>query len=178
MSKSAKMRPTQLPYETQTKVSDVDFFSYAENIGKMAVEIQLKADSQVDRFAGHLLVCITLLSSAFLVPFEWAYNLHSSTSSPNMWNRVILLYYLILFLILFTALALTLRSIFLFKVDLLDSPSKQFFVTRAPLRTSIKMVHSNERSAPNTIAKHSMYITRHWKIETRECRVHLSGLVS
>lgn len=126
MSKSSKTKIAQLPPETQAKVSDADFFSYAENIGKMAVEIQLKADSQVDRIAGHLLVCITLLSSAFLVPFEWAYNLHSSTNSSNMWSRVVLLYYLILFLILFTALALTIRSILLFKVDLLDSPSKQF----------------------------------------------------
>ena len=89
MSKSAKTKIAQLPPETKAKVSDADFFSYAENIGKMAVEIQLKADSQVDRIAGHLLVCITLLSSAFLVPFEWAYNLHSSTNSPNMWNRVV-----------------------------------------------------------------------------------------
>lgn len=126
MSKSAKKKPTQLPPETQAKVSDAVFFSYAENIGKMAVEIQLKADSQVDRIAGHLLVCITLLSSAFLVPFEWAYNLHSSTNSPNMWSRIVLLYYLILFLILFSALTLTLWSILLIKVDLLDSPSKQF----------------------------------------------------
>ena len=96
------------------------------SLAEMAFRSELNKDKSLKYNAGQLLVCITILSVAFLTPVQSLGQLSAVDLGSLHWQRIFYVSYIAILAPLFIALVLVLLSLSLQKNVLLDSPAAQY----------------------------------------------------
>lgn len=110
--------------DRETGVSEKELCELVASVAEMSLQTERDRDASLKGVAEQLLVCITILSVAYLTPIQVLLELHKECGIH--WIRIVFLVYFMLLFPLLVALVLTLLSLVLRKAQLLKSPVSQY----------------------------------------------------